>query len=144
MDPRIREHAEIIVDHSTDVQAGDNVVISAPNVASDLAVALHEVIGDRGATPVYLASDSRADRAYLQSVDEDDIETPTHAQALYEESDVLIRVRAEANATEQSDIDPETQAAHTKARRPVQEVALSKRWCLTQFPSKEPVIESIS
>ncbi len=136
MDPRIREHAEIVVDHSTDVEAGDNVVISAPNVAEDLAVALHEVVGDRGATPVYLANDSRAQRAYLRSVDAATLETPTHAKALYEESDVLIRVRAETNATEQSDVPPEKQATHSKANQPVQEVALSKRWCLTQFPSR--------
>ncbi len=136
MDPRIREHAEIIVDHSTGVEAGDNVVISAPNVAEDLAVALHEVVGDRGATPVYLASDSRAQRAYLRAAADEDLETPTHTKALYEESDVLIRVRAEANATEQSDVPPETQATRSKVNQPVQEVALSKRWCLTQFPSQ--------
>ncbi len=135
MDPRIREHAEIIVDHSTDVQAGENVVISGPSVAEDLAVALHEVVGDRGATPVYLASDSRAQRAYLRSVDEDEFETPTHTKALYEESDVLIRVRGETNATEQSDVEPAKQAAHSKANQPVQETALSKQWCLTQFPA---------
>ncbi|QLD85514.1 aminopeptidase [Natronomonas halophila] len=136
MDPRIREHAEIIVDHSTGVEQGDNVVISTPPSAEDLAVALHEVVGDRGATPIHLASNARAGRAYLQAVDDDEIETPTHAKALYEETDVLIRVRGEGNATEQSDVPPETQAAHTKARRPVQEEALSKRWCLTQFPTQ--------
>jgi aminopeptidase len=136
MDPRIREHAGIIVEHSTDIQPGDTVVVSAPTVAGDLAVALHEAIGDRGATPVYLASDSRAQRAYLRAVDADELDTPTHAKALYEESDALIRIRAEANATEQSDVPPEKQAAHSKARQPVQEVALSKRWCLTQFPSQ--------
>ncbi len=136
MDPRIREHAEIVVDHSTGVGPGDNVVISAPSVAEDLAVALHETVGDRGATPVHLANDGRAQRAYLRSIDTEELSTPTHAEALYEESDVLIRVRAEANATEQSDVPPEKQAAHSKARQPVQEVALSKRWCLTQFPSQ--------
>jgi aminopeptidase len=135
MDPRIREQAEIIVDHSTDVQSGDNVVISAPSVAEDLAVALHETVGDRGAIPVYLGKSDRAERAFLRAVDDDAIETPTHLEACYEESDVLIRVRSETNVTEQGDVDAEIQAAHTKARRPVQEVALSKRWCLTQFPS---------
>ncbi len=135
MDPRIREHAEIIVDHSTDVQAGDNVVISTPNVAEDLAVALHEAVGDRGATPVHLASESRAQRAYLRATDADAFETPTHTKALYEESDVLIRVRGETNATEQSDVPPAKQAELSRANRPVQEVALSKRWCLTQFPA---------
>ncbi|MES3516337.1 MAG: aminopeptidase [Natronomonas sp.] len=135
MDPRVREHAETVVEHSTDVESGDNVVISAPPVAADLAVALHEAVGDRGARPFYVASDDRAQRAYLRAVDDEEIETPTHAEALYEESDVLIRIRGTTNATEQSDIPPETQAANTRANKPVQEVALSKRWCLTQFPA---------
>ena len=135
MDPRIREHAETIVDHSTDVQAGDNVVVSAPSAAEDLVVALYEVLGDRNATPVSLASDSRAQRAYLRAADPEEFETPTHTEALYDESDVLIRVRGEHNATEESDIPPSTQAAHSKSRKPVQEAALSKRWCLTQFPT---------
>ena len=135
MDPRIREQAETIVDHSTDVQPGDNVVVSAPSVAEDLAVALHEAVGDRGAIPLLLGNSDRAERAFLRAVDDDEIETPTHLEACYEDSDVLIRVRSETNATEQGDVDAETQAAHTAARRPVQEVALSTRWCLTQFPS---------
>ena len=63
MDPRIREHAETIVGHSADVQPDDSVVVSAPGVAEYLAVALHEAVGDRGASPVYLASDDRAGRA---------------------------------------------------------------------------------
>jgi aminopeptidase len=135
MDPRIREHAEIVVEHSTDLQPGDNVVISAPSVAEDLAVALHEAVGARGATPVYLANDSRASRAYLRSVDDEAIRTPTHLQALYEDTDVVVHVRAEVNATEQSDVAAATQAEHSKATSPVREVRLSKRWCLTQYPS---------
>ena len=54
MDARVREHAEIIADHSTDIESGDDVVIQMPTEAEDLAVALHEVCGDRGANPVYL------------------------------------------------------------------------------------------
>ncbi|MFW6045398.1 MAG: aminopeptidase, partial [Natronomonas sp.] len=135
MDPRIREHAEIIVDHSTAVESGDRVVVSTPTIAEDLAVALHEVLGERGAVPTHVTSDERAQRAYLRAVDPEDLETATHLQALYEKSDVLIRVRGQTNATEQSDVDPAVQVEQSRANQPVQEVALSKRWCLTQFPS---------
>jgi aminopeptidase len=136
MDPRIREHAEIIVDHSTDVGSGDDVVVSGPNVAEDLVVALHEVLGDRGANPVLMGSSERADRAYLRAMDPEGFETPSHLRSLYEESDVLIRIRAEENATETSDVAPETTAAKSRAHQPVQEAALDSRWCLTQFPTK--------
>jgi aminopeptidase len=136
MDPRIREQAEVIVDHSTDIQPGDNVVVSGPEIAEDLIVAVHELLGDRGATPVYMGNSPRSDRAFLRSVDPDDLETPEHVLAMYEASDVLIRIRATENATEQSDVPGEAQAQKSVAGRPVQEAALASRWCLTQFPTK--------
>jgi aminopeptidase len=133
MDPRIREHAEIVADHSTDIGEGDDVVISAPAVASDLAVALHEVVGDRGANPVYLNADDRAKRAFLRSREEFD--TPDHERALIEETDVFVHLRADENATETSDVDPGVTAAYSVAQQPIREERLSKRWCLTQFPA---------
>jgi aminopeptidase len=133
MDPRIRKHAEIIADHSTAIEESDNVIISAPSVASDLVVALHEVLGDRGANPLSLDADDRAKRALLRSREE--FETPSHEQALMDETDVFIHLRANENATETSDVDPETTVAYSVAQQPVREERLSKRWCLTQFPA---------
>ncbi len=133
MDPRIREQASVIVDHSVDLQEGDTVVISAPSVAEDLVVALYEAIGDRGATPLATLSSDRAKRAYLKASDE--FATPEHTLALVEAADVHIAVRAHANVTERGDVDPETTAKHRKAMMPVQDERLSKRWCLTQYPT---------
>jgi aminopeptidase len=133
MDPRIREHAEILIDHSVELEEGENVVVSAPSVAEDLAVALVEVIGDRGGKPLTLLGSDRVSRAYLRSAEE--FETPEHTLAMVEESDVHIAVRANENVTETSDVDPETNAAHTQAMMPVREERLSKQWCLTQYPA---------
>jgi len=133
MDPRIRDHASVIADHSVDLEAGDDVVIVAPPEAEDLAVALHEVVGDRGANPLALANNDRFQRAYLRAREE--FETPDHEQALIEETDVYIAVRANANVTETSDVDPKTNAAYSKAKRPILDERLSKRWCLTQYPA---------
>ena len=134
MDPRIREHAETIVDHSVDIEAGDRVVIQMPSEAEDLAVALHECCGERGAQPVYIANSQRASRAYLRAGD-DEYETPEHKQALVEETDVFILARGGANVSETSDVPPETNAAYRRALKPIQEERLAKRWCLTQFPT---------
>jgi aminopeptidase len=139
MDPRIREHAEIIVDHSTDIQPGDNVVVAVPSVAEELSVALFERLGDIGANPVLAASPlekrmtPRASRAFLQAREEFD--TPSHHMALVEESDVYIVARSFENASEIGDVEPATLNAASKANRPIQDERLSKRWCLTQFPA---------
>lgn len=133
MDPRIREHAEIVVDHSVSLQAGDNVVISAPPIAEDLLVALEEAIGDRGGNTHSVFASDRAKRAYLRAKEE--FETPTHVEALVEESDVHISIRGDQNVTETSDVSPETNAEHARAIQPIREERLSKRWNLTQYPA---------
>jgi aminopeptidase len=133
MDPRIREHAQIVVEHSTDIQAGDEVVVVAPPAAEDLVVALYEAIGDAGATPMGMLSSDRAERAFLRA--SDSFETPDHHLAVAEEMDAYIAIRANANVTETSDVAPETNSERSKAMRPVLNERLSKRWCLTQFPA---------
>jgi aminopeptidase len=132
MDPRIREHAEVIIDHSTEIEASDNVVVSLPSIAEDLAVALHELLADRGAAPLFLYNSERAQRAYQRNAEE--FETPGHEKAMYEAADAVIIARGGQNAVEESDVPPERKAAYRRAHRPVQKERLSKRWCLTQFP----------
>ncbi|NGM68761.1 aminopeptidase [Natronolimnobius sp. AArcel1] len=136
MDPRIREHAELIANHSVDLEAGDNVVIDAHPVAEDLVVALHEVIGDRGANPVTTSqrTGKRSQRAYLRASD-DEFETPDHELALIENTDVYIAIRSSDNVTQSSDVSPETQAAYQQAHQPILEERLGTRWCLTQYPA---------
>ncbi|RQH00867.1 aminopeptidase [Natrarchaeobius oligotrophus] len=141
MDPRIREHAEIVANHSVDLQEGDNVVIDAHPVAEDLVVALHEVIGDRGANPVTTSqrTGKRQQRAYLRAAGGDDadveFETPAHERALIEETDVYVAIRGSDNVTQTADVSPEVSAAYNQAQRPILEERLSKRWCLTQYPA---------
>jgi aminopeptidase len=134
MDPRIREHAQIIVDHSVDLESGDRVVIQLPPEAEDLAVALYELCGERGAAPTWLAYSERASRAFLLAAGET-YDTPENQLAFYEETNVFVIARGGANVTETSDVPPANTAAYKRAFKPVQEERLSKRWCLTQVPT---------
>ncbi|WP_324665043.1 aminopeptidase [Haloarcula sediminis] len=135
MDPRIREHASVIVDHSINLEAGDDLVIDAHPVAEDLVVALHELAADRGANPLVVQDrlGERYQRAFLRNREE--FETPGHMEALYEAMDKYIAIRANANVTETSDVDPETNAAYQQAMQPLLSERLSKPWCLTQYPA---------
>jgi len=136
MDPRIREHAAVIVDHSIDLREGDDLVIDAHPVAEDLVVALHELAADRGANPLVVQDrlGERYQRAFLRNRDE--FETPGHVEALYEAMDKYIAIRGSANVTETSDVDPETNAAYQQSQQPLLSERLSKPWCLTQFPAQ--------
>ena len=141
MDPRIRTHAEIIVDRCIDLQAGENVVVSMPPVAEDLRVALYEEIGKVGANPVMLArgdrgiGTDRAARAYLRAVDPEDITEPEHLLSLFEHADAAVVARPHENVSEQSDVSTETGSAFAEAYRDVLNARLDTKWCLTHYPS---------
>jgi aminopeptidase len=136
MDPRIREHADVICTHSVALQEGDTVVIDAHPVAADLVTALHETIADHDAHPLVVQNrlGKRFQRAFLRTHD-GEFSEPAHVRALYEAMDIYIAVRGSDNVTQTGDVDPETQAAYAQATRELLDERLSKRWCLTQYPA---------
>ncbi len=136
MDPRIREHARIIVDHSVDVQPGDEVLIRGGNLSEDLVVALHELIGERGAFPIVQSGPARANRAFMHAMDPDDYdEVPDSLEAMIEHVDVAIGIRASENTHETGDVPPEKNTAYAKLMEPIQSKMMEKRWVGTQFPA---------
>lgn len=135
MDGCIRRHAEILVDHCTDVGPKDNVLIRAPATADDLVVALYEQLGKRGARPTTSWVNPRAGRAYARAMTVEDFRPKDHRLAAMKETDVIILVRGGTNSAESSDIDPEKAAAAGHARQPVLEERLTKRWVMTQHPT---------
>jgi aminopeptidase len=135
MDPRVRRHAEILVDHCTDVQAGDDVLVKAGPAAEGLVVALYELLGERGARPTTVWIGGRKGRAYARAVDMDDIGTPEHDLAAMEETDVVFLVKAATNTAEASDVDPEKGAARSRANQPILAERLDTRWVMTAHPT---------
>jgi len=135
MDPRIREHAEIVVDHSVDVQPGDEVVLQTTPAAEELVVAIAERCGDRGANFTPMLSSDRADAAYRNAIEVEDISLSEISLSVVEAADVFIKIRAQENTYEGSSVDPETNSALSKANQEVLETRLNKRWVGTQYPA---------
>ncbi|MFB6268449.1 MAG: aminopeptidase [Halobacterium sp.] len=135
MDPRIASHAELLVDHCSDVQQGDLVVVNAPPEAADLETALYERLGERGAMPVGISMPSRGMRAFAAAIDTDDLVPADHALALVEEADVLIGIRASANVSEMSGLDPASLQAFSKIQEPLMAESMATETVGTQYPA---------
>ncbi|WP_123537819.1 aminopeptidase [Halosimplex salinum] len=136
MDPRVEDHADVIVDHSIDLQAGDEVLISASPEADDLVVALRERIGERGAHSVTMGGSSRGGRAFMRAMDPEDYDSPSDTMmAIAEAIDVAISIRASSNTHETGDVPPEKNAAYAQIMKPFQDEIMGKRWVGTQFPA---------
>ncbi len=135
MDDRVRRHAEILVEDCTDVQRGDMVLIRASKEAEDLVVALYEQLGEAGARPTTKWGSARAARAYNRAMNVEDYETKAHDLAAMEETDVVFLIGGGGNAFETSDVPPGKGQATSRARGPVLEERLRKRWVITQHPT---------
>lgn len=103
MDERVRAHAEVLVDWSARVTEGDDVVLSVGPEAHELAVAVADVLGERGATLVSTYASGEVTRAYLRA-HEGAFGTPGHELALYEEADVFLSLGGGRNTSAMADV----------------------------------------
>ena len=136
MDPRIIEHARIVTEWSTEVKKGDMVGIRASPDSHDFVVALYKQIASKGAIPITLMNSEEMDRAFFDGANDETINTaPDHFEALLEKVDVIIAVRSPSNTKAMANVESKKVIQRSVAMKKVQELYLSKRWCLTVHPT---------
>jgi aminopeptidase len=145
MDERVREHAEVLVDWSARVEAGDDVVVSVAEDAHELGVAVAEALGERGATVTTLYGSSELSRAYLKGVEagtdgdvgvEEFDSDPAVDRALFAAADAYLRIGGGRNTTATADVDRATRQAYAKARQGVREARMDTDWVSTVHPTR--------
>jgi len=135
MDPRIEEHARILVEWSTEVKPGDMVVINATPDAHELVVALHKEIAKAGGRVVTLMSSEEALRAYFDGASEETLQlVPKHLKAITENCDVYIALRSPVNTKALANVDPKRVLLDSKSQQEIQDIRLGKRWTLSVHP----------
>jgi len=135
MDPRVTKHAELIIDYSTNTKKGDNVLIQLTDAGMELAQELYRLAARRGANPLIVVTPTEATRQYYE-IDRRYLKNfPTHLYELTKNSDVIISVRGENNLKALSNVEPEKISTRSVTLKRISDVRLSKRWCLTQFPT---------
>jgi aminopeptidase len=115
MDPRVHEHAAVLVDWSARIETGDDVVLSVDEGAHDLAVAVAEKLGERGANLVTTYSSGEVSRAYLNAHDGEFESDPEYELALYERADSVLSLSGSRNTTAMADVPGDTLQAAGKA-----------------------------
>ena len=136
MDPRVDDHAETLVDWSARVEPGDDVVLSVGPDAHDLAVAVAEKLGERGANLLSTYSSGEITRAYLRAHDGDFAENPDYEHALFEEADVYLSIGGGRNTSATADVPGEIQQAYSSARTGIREARMDTRWVSTVHPTR--------
>ncbi|WP_254528650.1 aminopeptidase [Natrinema gelatinilyticum] len=136
MDERVREHAAVLVDWSARVEEGDTVVCSVGPDAHELAVAVAEKLGKRGANLVATYRSGEITRAYLRAHDGDFDENPAHELALVENADVYLSLGGGRNASATADVPGDRRRSYDSARTEIRESRLETRWVSTVHPTR--------
>ena len=129
--------ANLLCDWCLDAHERDYVLVFTTPRAATLVRALHRGLITRGAWPpgVRIAIPGVAEDFYRHAPDELLDSFPPQDLAEMEGADAYLRIDAPENTRALTGIDPATIARAGRARQPIQEVRLGKRWCGTLWPT---------
>ena len=143
-DARLDRLAQVLVRYSTKIKKGDVVRIRMGTIAEPLALALYKEILRAGGHPlVRLALEESTELMARHGQPHQLGYCAPYDVEEYSTLDADISAWAHKNTRAMSNVDPKKQAAMSKARGPILEVAIKRigltgkkklRWCGTQFP----------
>lgn len=136
-DERLTKMARLLVDYSTGVREGEEVIVSGGIAAEPLLREVYARVLDIGATPVMQAALPGVQELFFERAGERHYEkTPRSTRALYEAADAFISIMAPQNTRALAGVDPAKQQALGKRDKALQEMILGKdRWALTLYPT---------
>jgi aminopeptidase len=148
-DPRVERLAQILVDHSTQVRAGDRIAIEATTAAEPLVRALCAAIFDRGGHPHLLLELTDQDEILFSHGRDEQLDfIPTFRKLAYDQFEGRIRIHSSTNPRALSAVDPSKQKRRQKALAPILEAQLRRgadrsfRWVTTLFPTEGLAMEA--
>jgi aminopeptidase len=126
--------AELLCDWCLEVQPGQQVLIGMSLESLPLVRALHAALLERGAWPLPRPALFAAD-FYRHARPEQLDGFPALDLADAQGADALLRIDAPVNTMALTGVDPELVQRVARARRPIQQARLARRWCSTIWPT---------
>ncbi|WP_135827722.1 aminopeptidase [Halorussus halobius] len=136
MDPRVHDHAEVLVDWSARVEAGDDVVVRVDEGAHDLAVAVAEKLGERGANMLATYVADEVESAFVRAHDGDFEQDPDFEVEMLERADVVLSLRGKRNVAEKGAVPGDKRAAYKRSRTAIKARRMDADWVSTQHPTR--------
>lgn len=137
-DPRYDKLAETLINHSTKLQPGENVLIEASDIPAEMTVALIRAAQKAGANPNVNVRSNAVMRALLQGGTEESVKLNADIYLhQMKQMQSYIGVRGGFNSAEMSDVPGDKMKLYTRLwMHPVHlEHRVKKtRWCILRFP----------
>jgi aminopeptidase len=128
--------AALLCDYCLQVAPGEQVVVRSTTLAAPLLLALERALLEREAWPLLRASLPEQEAVFWSTAKDVHLDGFAPAElAEAEGTDASLRIDAPLNTRALAGVDPALMARAARARAPVREAALARRWCVTVWPT---------
>ena len=142
-DPRLEKLADVLVNYSVGVKAGQLVRIKSPPVAQPLAEDLYRKVLTAGGYPMLRMNPEELDEILFKHASDEQLSYLNPVDVYeYETVDAYIGIWGEENTRALTNCDPKKLGLKEAARKPLLDTFLKRaasgsfKWCGTQFPSQ--------
>mgnify|MGYP001959549364 FL=1 len=137
MNPNFAKLAAGLTGFSTNLQAGERVLIDVYDTPEAMTLALVRAARERGAIPCVNLNNARINRELVSQLGEGQYEAQCEWElARMESMDAYIAVRGSDNIFEMSDVDPERMNRAMRALKPVLDYRVKKtKWVILRWPT---------
>jgi aminopeptidase len=128
-------HARLLAGYCLDVQPGQQVVIRAGADAAPLVLALQREVLRRDGWPVLRVALPGQEESWWSAARDPHLDAFAPLDLLEaERTEATVNIHSPDNATALADVDPARMIRAARARAPVREAGLGRRWCVTVWP----------
>jgi aminopeptidase len=129
--------ADLLAGYCLDVQARETVLVRSTSLAAPLLLELQRAILERDAWPLLRVELPGQTPAYYEHARDRHLDDyPDLALTEARKLDALLGIQAPADVRELVGVDPDRIARYARARRPIREATMKKRWCSTLWPTE--------
>lgn len=137
MDPRFSQLAQVLTQHSTQLQEGDQVLIDAFDIPPTMVIALQREIRAQGAIPYVQIHQARVTREFIRDGREEDFQRHAAIElARMKAMNAYLALRGSDNIFETSDVPSTQMNTYLRAMKPVLDHRVNHtRWVVLRWPT---------
>jgi aminopeptidase len=128
--------ARLLSGYCLDAQPGQQVVVRSTMLAAPLLLAVQRELLERGAWPLLRTSLPGQDEQWWAAAGDAHVDAfAPNELAEAEGTDASLTIQAPENTMALAGVDPARMARAARARAPIREAAMRRRWCGTLWPT---------
>jgi len=129
--------AELLCDYCLEVSPGQQVVVRSSTLAAPALLSLQRALLEREAWPYLRVSLPGQDTVWWTAARDVHLDTFAPLELVEaEQTDASVAIHAPEDVRALAGVDPSRLARGARARAPVREAALRRRWCVSLWPTE--------